>query len=57
MCCSELSVGSGFCGVHDMAVSVDGASVVDMTGVVDLTAGVAGKDVDVVEVRSMVMGI
>ena len=56
LCHGRLSVGSGFCGVCDVAAGTTVASVAGVTGVVDLTAGVAGKGVDVVGYTSLVMG-
>ena len=43
-----LSVGSGFCGVHDVAAGAAAASVTAVTGGMVLAAGVAGKGVDLV---------
>ena len=52
---SVLSVGDGFCGVHDVAAGPAGASVTGVTGVVDLAVTVAGNGVDVVGGTSLVM--
>ena len=46
-CLGGLPVGSGFYGVHDVADVVGGVSAADVAGVVNLTAGTAGKGVDV----------
>ena len=51
-----LSVGIGFHGVHDVATGAAGASVMGMTGVVGLAAGVAGKGVDIMGATSLAMG-
>ena len=55
MCLCGLSVGSGFYGLHDVAAGAAGISATGVEDVVDLTAGVAAKCVDVVGVTSLVM--
>ena len=56
ICCDELAAGIGICGVYDVAAGAAGATVIGLSGGVDLTARVEGKDVDVVGATSLVDG-
>ena len=56
MCCDGLSIDSGFHGVHDVAMGAADPSVTGATGVVDLAASVADKDINIVGDTSLVMG-
>ena len=51
-----IPIGSGFCGVHDVAAGVVDASVTGVEGVVNLATRVVGKGVDVVAAASLIMG-
>ena len=52
----DLSVGSGFCGEHNVTSGAANAIVTGVTGVVDLAAGFAGRGADVEAATSLVMG-
>ena len=56
MHCGGLSVGCGYHGVPKVTEGEAGASVPNMTGVVDLTARVADRGEYVVGATSLVMG-
>ena len=56
ICVVVDSVGSGFNVMCDVAAGAAGASVAGVTGVVDFTARVEGKGVDVVGTTLLVMG-
>ena len=48
-------LGSGFCEVHDVAAGAAGASVTDVTGIVDNASRVVGKGMDIVDATSLVI--
>ena len=57
VCCGKCTAGRAFCGVCTVAASAAGVGVAGSTAVADLTAWVAGTDVDAAGATSPMLDV